>query len=89
MKAAKVAGCGTNAGFHAHRSRGESPCDDCKAARAERERTNRARRLAQGSFSHGTHTGWDSGCRCDACMDHHRTRGRAQYARTRRREANS
>lgn len=73
---------GSNAGFHMHMNAGEDPCQPCRDGRAQREAENRAKRLAAGSFTHATHTAWDSGCRCDDCTTWHRALYRDYYERT-------
>lgn len=42
---------------------------ECRACRNENKRANRAKRLADGSFTHGTIDGYYVGCRCELCVD--------------------
>ena len=70
---------GTYAGYNAHRRRGETPCDACRAAQTDycrdyRHRTGRSKPWAEylaevrGRRVHGTSAMYVRGeCRCDVC----------------------
>jgi hypothetical protein len=71
---------GTYSGYHAHRAQGESPCADCKRAKARKEKAYRERRRKSlDALNHPSHMAWDAGCRCEDCTTWHRATYRAYY----------
>lgn len=67
---AELKPCGTSAAYRRHLRHGETPCDACTAAEAERGRPEGVppRKPAE----HGTQSKYSAGCRCEPCTVAHR-----------------
>lgn len=55
------------AGTYSAYYRDKCRCAKCRAYQTSRVAANRADRLAAGRINHGTVSGYDAGCHCDAC----------------------
>ncbi|WP_435252205.1 WhiB family transcriptional regulator [Streptomyces tendae] len=75
---ARAAGCGTDRGFQAHRTRGEQPCPLCRAAHDEAVEVERRRLLAVAHAAGGTARGYSMHRRLgeDACVPCKRAQAR-------------
>lgn len=58
---------GTYAGWTWHHRHRVPACDECRSAKREYVRAQRAKALADGTLTHGRRSTYDAGCRCAQC----------------------